>query len=91
MLVRYRYLERLDVKKYYRGNKFNLFLESGYFINDKIKIDFEKQTKKYLNNNEFLGVSSGTNAIYLIFKYLNFNKTDEVIVLCLSGFHHLPQ
>lgn len=84
MLVRYRYLERLDVKKYYRGNKFNLFLESGYFINDKIKIDFEKQTKKYLNNNEFLGVSSGTNAIYLIFKYLNFNKTDEVIVPCLS-------
>ena len=86
MLVRYRYLERLDVRKYYKEKNFNLFLKSGHFINDKIKEDFERQTKKYLNNREFICVSSGTNAIYLIFKMLNLKKDDEVIVPCLSWF-----
>lgn len=84
MYIRYRYLERLDVKKYYKDKSFSKFLELGYFINDIEKEQLELRIKKLLNNRNFVSVSSGTNAIYLIFKSLKLKKKDEVIVPCLS-------
>ena len=86
MLVRYRYLERLEIKKYYKGKNFNKFLRSGYFIGESEKEKFETKLKKLLNNREFISVSSGTNAIYLIFRLLKLKKNDEVVVPCVSWF-----
>ena len=82
--VRYRYLERNDFLNKNNINKLNNFLYSGKYVSKNVRTDFENVVSKYLRSKYSLGVSSGTNAIYLALKALNLNKNDEVIVPCLS-------
>jgi dTDP-4-amino-4,6-dideoxygalactose transaminase len=82
--VRYRYLERNDFLNKNNINKLNNFLYSGKYILNDVRTNFEEAASKYLKNKYSVGVSSGTNALYLALKAINLKKNDEVLVPCLS-------
>tara|TARA_B110000037_G_scaffold222387_1_gene296975 strand:- start:2118 stop:3218 length:1101 start_codon:yes stop_codon:yes gene_type:complete len=65
---------------------FKTFLLRGIFVLGKDVEKFEKKISTYINKKYTLGVSSGTNALYLSLKSLNIKKNDEVIVPCLSWY-----
>jgi len=65
---------------------FKKFLLKGTFVLGKDVEKFEKKLSVYINKKYTLGVSSGTNALYLALKSINIKKDDEVIVPCLSWY-----
>ncbi len=84
MKVRFRYLENSIIKDFFKEKSFKNFVKSGKYISDDIKYKFEQKLKKYINSKHIIGVSSGTNSIYLSLKTLNLSKNDEVLVPSLS-------
>lgn len=73
-----------DLKNY--QNIFKKFLKKGIFVLGKDVDSFEKKISKYNNKKFSVGVSSGTNALYLALKTLGISKGDEVIVPCMSWY-----
>jgi len=65
---------------------FKNFLLKGTFVLGKDVEKFERKISFYVNKKYTLGVSSGTNALYLALKSINIKKDDEVIVPCLSWY-----
>ena len=84
MKIRFRYLENSIIKDFFKDKSFKNFLKSGNYISDNIKNLFEQKLKKYIKTRYIIGVSSGTNSIYLSLKTLNLSKIDEVLVPSLS-------
>ena len=78
----------LSIKKKEELNKytnlFKKFLRSGQFILGKDVEKLENKIAKLINKNYAVGVSSGTNALYLALKAINLKKGDQVLVPCLS-------
>lgn len=60
--------------------KFNEIYESGWFIQGKEYIAFEKEYAAYCNSDYCVGVGNGLDAIYLILRALGIGAGDEVIV-----------
>lgn len=68
------------------STKIKKIIESGsYMIGDETK-RFEKEFSNYINCSNTLGVSNGTDAIYLCLKLLNIQKGDEVITTSFTAF-----
>ena len=65
---------------------FKKFLLNGTFVLGKDVEKFERKISVYVDKKYTLGVSSGTNALYLALKSINIKKDDEVIVPCLSWY-----
>lgn len=65
---------------------FEKFLKEGVFMMGSEVEKFENNISQYLNKKYCVGVSSGTNAIYLSLKALGIDKNDEVIVPCMSWY-----
>jgi dTDP-4-amino-4,6-dideoxygalactose transaminase len=65
---------------------FKKFLLRGSFVLGKDVEKLEKKISIYINKKYTLGVSSGTNALYLALKSINIKKDDEVIVPSLSWY-----
>ena len=63
---------------------FKKFLKSGQFILGKDVELVEELIAKKINKKYSVGVSSGTNALYLALKSINLKKNDQVLVPCLS-------
>ena len=63
---------------------FRKFLKSGQFILGKEVEQIEKLISKKIKKKYTVGVSSGTNALYLALKSINLKKDDQVLVPCLS-------
>ena len=84
MIVRYRYLEKNNFLINRNFLALKKFLISGQYISDQIRINFEKKIAKYLKGKYCLGVSSGTNAIYLALKAAKINKNHEILVPAIS-------
>lgn len=60
--------------------KFDNFLESGWYILGTEVSSFEKEFASYNNSKYCIGVASGLDAITLSLKAYNFEKKSEVIV-----------
>jgi len=56
-------------------------LKSGNFILGPELSEFEKNFSSYIGVNHSIGVSSGTSALYLSLKYLDFPKGSEIITI----------
>ena len=74
--------EKKELNKY--THLFKKFLRSGQFILGKDVEKLETKIAKQINKNYAVGVSSGTNALYLALKAINLKKGDQVLVPCLS-------
>ena len=59
-------------------------LKTGEYINGRNVATFEKKFSKFIGTRYAVGVSSGHAALYLVLKYLNLKKTDEVITVSHS-------
>lgn len=75
---------RYDLQQYLKI--FRNFLKKGVFVLGEGVDSFEKKFSKYNNKKFSIGVSSGTNALYLALKTLGVSKGDEVIVPCMSWY-----
>jgi dTDP-4-amino-4,6-dideoxygalactose transaminase len=75
---------KIEKNKYIK--LFEKFLSKGTFVLGKEVKNFEKNISRYINQKYTVGVSSGTNALYLALKSLDIKKNDEVIVPCLSWY-----
>ena len=64
----------------------NNFLKKGIFMMGEEVIKFENNIKNFLNKKYCVGVSSGTNAIYLSLRALGIKKNDEILVPCMSWY-----
>ena len=68
-----------------RYNKiFNDFLNRGQFILGKEVKKFERKISQIIKKKYTIGVSSGTNALYLALKASGIKSGDHVLVPCLS-------
>lgn len=65
-------------------NIFENFLKEGQFILGSEVENFEKKISQYIKKKFTVGVSSGTNAIYLALRALDIKKNDHILVPCLS-------
>ncbi len=65
-------------------NLFKKFLLKGRFVMGKEVEKFENKVSNRIGKKYSVGVSSGTNAIYLALKVCGIKKTDHVLVPCLS-------
>jgi len=72
----------LEIKKYLR--EYKNFLTKGQFILGKEVLEFEKAISKKIKKKYTVGVSSGTNAIYLALLAAGIKYGDHVLVPCLS-------
>ncbi|WP_231490795.1 DegT/DnrJ/EryC1/StrS aminotransferase family protein [Pedobacter sp. Leaf170] len=61
-------------------DKFNDFLNSGWYILGNEVAEFEKEFANYHNEKYVVGVANGLDALILSLKCCNFKKGDEVIV-----------
>jgi len=61
-------------------NKFDNFLESGWYILGNEVAEFEREFAEYHNEKFVVGVANGLDALILSLKCSNFKKGDEVIV-----------
>lgn len=61
-------------------NKFDNFLESGWYILGSEVAEFEREFAEYHNEKFVVGVANGLDALILSLKCSNFKKGDEVIV-----------
>lgn len=61
-------------------NKFNNFLDSGWYILGNEVAEFEREFAEYHNEKFVVGVANGLDALILSLKCCNFKKGDEVIV-----------
>lgn len=59
-------------------------LESGIFVNGQNVEKFEQEFAEYIGVKYGIAVNSGTSALYIIFKYLDLQPGDEVIVPSLT-------
>ena len=75
---------KIDKNKYIK--LFQKFLSNGTFVLGKEVENLEKKISRYIGQKYTIGVSSGTNALYLALKSLNIQSGDEVIVPCLSWY-----
>lgn len=78
------FINNLEIKQNLK--LFKKFLLKGTFVLGEDVKKFEKKISLFVNKKYTLGVSSGTNALYLALKSLGIKKNDEVIVSCLSWF-----
>ncbi len=74
--------EKNNKKKYLKI--FSNFLSKGQFIMGEDVEIFENKISNIMRKKYTVGVSSGTNALYLALKCLGIGKGDQVIVPCLS-------
>jgi len=65
---------------------FSNSLDDGVFVLGEKVLNFEKKIAKLLNRKYAVGVSSGTNALYLSLKSIGLKSGDEVLVPCLSWY-----
>ena len=65
---------------------FSNSLNNGIFVLGKDVLNFEKKIARKLNRKYAVGVSSGTNAVYLSLKSLGINPGDEILVPCMSWY-----
>ena len=65
-------------------NSFGRLMDHGQYIMGKEVDDFEKNIAKYCNRKYCIGVSSGTDAIYIALKCLGIGPGDEVVTTSLS-------
>ena len=87
MKIRFLNLAIKDKKEInYNIRLYKNFLLEGVFVLGKKVAKFEKKISDHINQKYALGVSSGTNALYLALKSLEIKKNDEVIVPCLSWY-----
>lgn len=75
----------LDERQRYH-NILDRFLDHGQYINGQELECFESQFSKTIEMNYSVGVSSGTDALYLALKILGVGEGDEVIVPALSWY-----
>ena len=62
----------------------NELLDHGQFLNgDQVK-NFERQLSDFCQTRYSVGLSSGTDALYLALKALDIGKGDKVIIPCMS-------
>ncbi|OUU21230.1 MAG: hypothetical protein CBB97_16595 [Candidatus Endolissoclinum sp. TMED37] len=64
--------------------EYKKFLLNGQFIMGNEVEKFEKKISIYIKKKFTIGVSSGTNALYLALKSLGVKRGDHVLVPCLS-------
>jgi len=62
----------------------NNFISENNFILGKYVDDFENKIKKYLNCDYFLSVSSGSDALNIVFDLLNFKPNTEILTTPLT-------
>lgn len=62
------------------SEKFTRSMQNCEFINGKEVLLLEKDLQKYTNIDNFIGVSSGTDALLAIFMGLNLDRGSEVLV-----------
>jgi sporadic carbohydrate cluster protein (TIGR04323 family) len=65
-------------------NAINKVFDSGVFIEGNELEEFESNLSNYIGARYSLGVSSGTDALYLALKGLEIGPGDEVIIPCMS-------
>lgn len=65
-------------------NSFNRLMNHGQYIVGQEVDKFEKEVARYCNRKYCLGVSSGTDAIFIALKALGVGSGDEVITTSLS-------
>ena len=65
---------------------FSNSLDDGIFVLGKKVLNFEKKIANKLKVKYAVGVSSGTNALYLSLKSLGIKAGDEVLVPCMSWY-----
>jgi dTDP-4-amino-4,6-dideoxygalactose transaminase len=65
---------------------FSNSLDDGVFVLGKKVLNFEKKIARKLNRKYAVGVSSGTNALYLSLKSIGIKAGDEVLVPCMSWY-----
>ncbi len=63
---------------------FNDFLLSGQYLPGKKILQFEKKISNYCGRKFCIGVSSGSNALYLALKSQNLGRGDEIICPAIS-------
>jgi dTDP-4-amino-4,6-dideoxygalactose transaminase len=84
-MIRFLDLRKIN-KKYstYLNKESNKVISSGWYINGKEGLKFEKEFAKYCGSNEAIGVANGLDALTLIFRaYIELGKLkkgDEVLV-----------
>lgn len=85
MKVRFLNLSIKDnqIKKRYK-RAFDSFLDKGQFVLGKKVKSFENKISKIIKKKYTVGVSSGTNALYLALKSCGITNGDHVLVPCLS-------
>jgi len=83
-LIRYRDLtyNKKNIKKFEKI--FSNFLLSGQYLPGQKTLEFEKKISSYCGRKFCIGVSSGSNALYLALKGLNIGKGDEIICPAIS-------
>ena len=64
--------------------EYKKFLLNGQFIMGNEVEKFEQKISRYIKKKFTIGVSSGTNALYLALKSLDIKRGDHVLVPCLS-------
>ncbi len=83
-LIKYREL-KFNQKTNMRFKRiFSDFLLSGQYLPGKRILEFEKKISAYCGRKYCIGVSSGSNALYLALKSHNLSKGDEVICPAIS-------
>ena len=65
---------------------FSNSLKDGIFVLGNKVSKFEEKISKKLNRKYVVGVSSGTNALYLSLKSIDIKYGDEVLVPCMSWY-----
>ena len=63
---------------------FSNFIQSGQYLPGPKTIKFEKTIAKFCSRKFCIGVSSGSNALYLALRSMNIGKGDEVICPAIS-------
>jgi dTDP-4-amino-4,6-dideoxygalactose transaminase len=76
----------LDLKAHYHSMKPEMdaaimeVLESAYYINGPAVAQFESEFAKYIDTSHCVGVSTGTDALFMALEAMNIRAGDEVIV-----------
>lgn len=66
------------------GDIINNFISENNYILGKYVDDFENKIKKYLECDYFLSVSSGSDALNIVFDLLNFEPNTEILTTPLT-------
>jgi dTDP-4-amino-4,6-dideoxygalactose transaminase len=76
----------LDLKAHYQSMKPEMdravmeVLESAYYINGPAVAQFEGEFAQYIATNHCVGLSTGTDALFLALEAMNIRSGDEVII-----------